>query len=270
MDDFKSLQVKAEKDILWVNINRIQDRNSINSELMMEITSFLDMADKSASRVIVFSGAGDSYFIGGADGIEMMQLSPKQAGEFSTKIQNFFNRIEQSPLITVAAINGLCFGGGYEFALSCDLRVASENARIGLPEVKVGLIPGGGGTQRLPRLVGTGLAMEMILTGKLYKGREAEELGLVNLCVQADRLKEGVESLLTPVLKNPQYALSLAKSAVQASRIGSIEKGLEVESERFSHCLEHDFFPELMKKQLKDGSLTTTEDTSSLLNEENK
>jgi enoyl-CoA hydratase/carnithine racemase len=173
--------------------------------------------------------------------------------------------MEASPLILVAAINGLCFGGGFEFAMACDLRVATEDARIGLPEVKVGLIPGGGGTQRLPRLVGSGRAMEMILSGRLYKGLEAAEMGLVHSVVKKDGLQEGVEKLLKPVLRQPQYALSLAKQAVHASRSGSLAQGMKIEGEQFSRCFDHDFFRDLMKKQLRQGVLETTADMSQLV-----
>jgi enoyl-CoA hydratase/carnithine racemase len=166
--------------------------------------------------------------------------------------------MEASPLILVAAINGLCFGGGFEFAMACDLRVASEEARIGLPEVKVGIIPGGGGTQRLPRLVGMGRAMEMILTGKLYKGKEACEMGLVHSVVPPDQLLKEAERILGPVFRNPQYALSQAKRAVRASSQNNLANGLRVESEAFSRCFTHDYFLRLMRQQLQEGTLKTT------------
>jgi len=257
---FKYLLVDGEDETVRVTINRPVDRNSINSGLMAEVVSLLDQVEKTSARALVFRGTGETYFIGGADGIEMMQLTPDEAKCFSERIQAVFNRIEASPLITVAAINGLCFGGGYEFALACDFRVASATARIGLPEVKVGLIPGGGGTQRLPKLVGMGRAIEMILSGRLYGGTEAAEMGLVHLVVNPEQLDAGVRQVLDPVLKQPQYAVSLAKHALYASRSQCLPDGLAVESEQFSHCFEHDFFPRLMQKQLADGSLTTTED----------
>jgi enoyl-CoA hydratase len=250
-----------------VTINRPGDRNSMNSALMAEIERALDHLESAETRVAVFIGAGDAYFIGGADGVEMMRLSSEQAWAFSQTIQGLFNRLEQSPMVTVAAINGLCFGGGYEFALSCDLRVAGPGARIGLPEVKVGLIPGGGGTQRLPRLVGLGRALELILSGRLVKAEEAERLGLIHLAVEDGDLKSGVQRLLAPILKQPQYALSLAKTAVYASQGGSLDVGLAVESERFSRCFERDFFAELMGRQLRQGLLVTSEDVSDVKGE---
>ncbi|MCP4687316.1 MAG: enoyl-CoA hydratase/isomerase family protein, partial [Desulfobacterales bacterium] len=180
---FRHLLVEERGEVCWVTINRPGDRNSLNSQLMDELIRMIGRIEKTSARAIVFTGAGETYFIGGADGMEMMQCHPEQARAFSNRIQGLFNRMEASPLILAAAINGLCFGGGYEFAMACDLRVAGEKARIGLPEVKVGLIPGGGGTQRLPRLIGFGRAMEMILSGRLYKGKEAARIGLVHVAV---------------------------------------------------------------------------------------
>lgn len=265
---YEYLLVDDRGAVVHVAIDRIEDRNSINSALMAEVVSLLDRVEETPARAIVFSGAGETHFIGGADGIEMMRLTPAEAQAFSERIQAMFNRIEASPLITVAAINGLCFGGGYEFALACDFRVASETARIGLPEVKVGLIPGGGGTQRLPRLVGTGRAIEMILSGRLYKGAEAANMGLVHLAVKPDQLEAGVKQLLDPVLRQPQYALSLAKQAVYAGRSGALSDGLAAESDLFSHCFEHDFFPDLMREQLAAGALITSEDVAGLTKKE--
>ncbi len=250
--------VSPQGDICWVTINRPEDRNSIDTVLMKELEQTLKDVEKTPARAIVFTGSGETHFIGGADGIEMMQCGPKGARKFSTRIQKLFNRMEASPLILVAAINGLCFGGGFEFAMACDLRVASEDARIGLPEVKVGIIPGGGGTQRLPRLVGMGRAMDMILSGKLYKGREACEAGLVHSVVAPDQLLKEAERILEPVFRNPQHALSQAKKAVRASQNTTLAKGQQVESLVFSRCFSHGYFLELMRKQLKEGTLKTT------------
>ncbi len=264
---WKHLMVKPEGEVCRVTINRPKDRNAINSHLMDELTRLLGEIEQTPARAVVFTGAGDTHFIGGADGIEMMQCDREEGRHFSTRIQDLFLRMEASPLILVAAINGLCFGGGFEFAMACDLRVAAENARIGLPEVKVGLIPGGGGTQRLPGLVGYGRAMEMILSGRLYKGKDAARMGLVHVAVEARDLSAGVDRLLTPILRQPRYALSLAKQAVLASRSGSLEEGLKAESEQFSHCFDHSFFPDLMRKQLREGVLETSSDTTAITGE---
>ena len=256
--DYKRLLVEHRDAIGWVTINRPGDRNSIDTALMIELDRVLTEIEETAIRALVFTGAADTYFIGGADGVEMMQCGPEDAKVFSVRIQKLFDRMEASPLILVAAINGLCFGGGFEFALACDLRVASDKARIGLPEVKVGIIPGGGGTQRLPRLVGIGRAMEMILSGKLYPGKEARDLGLIHYVVSHETLFSKVTEILQTLLRNPRHALSQAKRAVRATQNQSLADGLKVESDAFSQCFMQDYFVKLMRRQLKEGTLKTT------------
>lgn len=256
--EYQNLLLETGPQISWVTINRPGDRNSLNSALMAELHQLLEALEESGARAVVFTGAGQEYFIGGADGVEMMQCGPAEARAFSRRIQALFERLETSPLILLAAINGLCFGGGYEFALACDLRLAAEGARLGLPETKVGLIPGGGGTQRLPRLVGVGRAMEMILCGRLYQGPQAAEMGLVSRCVPRADLKQAAADLLAGVLRQPQHALSAAKAAVRASQRSGLEEGQIIESEQFSQCFAHDYFLELMRRQLREGTLKTT------------
>jgi enoyl-CoA hydratase/carnithine racemase len=257
-ETYSRLIVEQDNDFLKVRINRPGDRNSIDSVLMDELVKMLENAEASDIRVVVFTGSGSTYFIGGADGIEMMQCDPDSGRAFSRKIQALFDRMEQSPLILVAAINGLCFGGGFEFAMACDFRIAAESARIGLPEVKVGLIPGGGGTQRLPRLVGMGKAMQMILSGKLYPAAAALSEGLVHLCVPDEDLEKACQEFLGPILKNPQYALSQAKLSVKAAQNNAFTEGLRQESAAFQRCFEQDFFADLMCRQIEDGVLETT------------
>jgi enoyl-CoA hydratase/carnithine racemase len=260
-----NLLLEDDGRICWAVIDRQADRNSINTPLMTQIGELLAQLERSTTAVLVFSGAGSTHFIGGADGIEMMQLDPPGAREFSRRFQGLLDRMEASPLLVVAAINGLCFGGGFEFAMACDLRVADASSRIGLPEVKVGLIPGGGGTQRLPRLVGQGLAMEMILSGRLYDGKRAAELGLVHRVAKDQDLRAAVSQLLEPILRNPPYALSLAKQAVKASQYSALPEGLAREADLFSRCHDQDFFRRLMVEQLRAGTLSTTEDVERLL-----
>ncbi|PIV23340.1 MAG: hypothetical protein COZ69_12335 [Deltaproteobacteria bacterium CG_4_8_14_3_um_filter_45_9] len=257
-NDFPHLIVKQTEDICWVQINRPEDRNSLHSDLISELTRFIESIEGTNTRAIVFRGVGETYFIGGADGVEMHLLSPSEAKAFSINIQNLFNRMEASPLLMVAAINGLCFGGGCEFALACDFRIASKQARIGLPEVKVGIIPGGGGTQRLSRLVGVGKALKIILEGHLFSGEEAFELGLVHYLVEHQELEKKGEEILRKIFVIPQHALSSAKKAVYASQYLSFSQGLQVETEEFGKCFIHDYFRKLIKDQLKDGRLKTT------------
>jgi enoyl-CoA hydratase/carnithine racemase len=256
---YENLIVEDKGDIWIATIHRPGDRNSINGALMDDVDALLVDAEKAKVRAIIYTGGDETYFIGGADGTIMMQCKPDEVGAFSLKFHGLLNRMEDSPLINVAAINGLCFGGGYEFALACDLRIASPKARVGLLEVRVGLIPGGGGTQRLPRLVGVGKAMEMILTGNGYKGEEALKEGLVTTIVPHETLMADAEKYVRENLfRNPQYALVLGKRAVNASRNGSLADGLKEENKQFKKCLEHDYFVKLMCKQIKEGILKTT------------
>ncbi len=257
-ETYNHLLVDNQGDVCRVTINRPGDRNSIHSGVMDELVRMMDQVEQTAARAIVFTGAGKTYFIGGADGVEMMQCEPEEAKAFSARIQDLFNRMEKSPLILVAAINGLCFGGGFEFAMACDFRIAGEDARIGLPEVKVGIIPGGGGTQRLPRLVGYGLAMEMILSGRLYNGVKACEMGLVHRVSSVDQLMTETEALLKIFLGNPAHALIQAKQAVHASAGESFHDGLKKEREAFGRCFKEDYFTNLMEQQLNSGELKTT------------
>jgi enoyl-CoA hydratase len=256
--NYSLLLVEYREAICWVTVDRVKDRNSINTALMEELDRALTEAEGIPVRAVVITGAGDTYFIGGADGIEMMQCNPDEAAAFSSGIQNLFNRMEASPLVLVAAINGLCFGGGYELALACDFRIAADRARIGLPEVKVGLIPGGGGTQRLPRVVGLGRALEIILSGRLYTAKEALEMNLIQAVAPADRLTVETAQFLEPILKNPAYALAQAKKAVRASQDRPLSEGLRVETGEFRKCFDHPYFVKLMCRQIKTGALPTT------------
>jgi len=257
-NDYPHLFIRETQDICWAQINRPEDRNSLNSELIGELIRFIESTEGTSTRAVVFRGVGETYFIGGADGVEMHLFSPSEARAFSMNIHNLFNRMEASSLLMVAAINGLCFGGGYEFALACDFRVASKRARIGLPEVKVGIIPGGGGTQRLSRLVGMGKALEMILSGHLYSADEAFELGLVHYLVKDQELEKKAEEILRKIFVIPQHALSSAKKAIYASQYLPFDQGLKVETEEFGKCFTYDFFSKLIKEQIKDGRLKTT------------
>lgn len=259
------LRLEHRQEVCWVAIQRPHDRNALHSPLLEELRDLLKALEQGGTRAVVFTGGSEQYFIGGADGIEMMRLGPEGAMNFSLRIQALFARMEASPLVLLAAIDGLCFGGGFEFALACDLRIATPRAKIGLPEVKVGLIPGGGGTQRLPRLVGIGRAMEMILSGKLYPGQEALDMGLVHRCVASEDLRAAAEGMLAPILRQPAYAVARAKKAVYASSQGSLETGLSVETAQFGRCFDHAFFRDLMRRQLQEGILETSEDVASLL-----
>lgn len=257
-EQWKGLAVREEGGVSWVTIDRVEDRNSLDSETISELRCHLEAAEKADGRAVVYRGAGGTHFIGGADGVEMYEMGPDGALAFSRRIQELFTRMEASRLFLVAAIDGLCFGGGLEFALACDLRLATETARLGLPEVRMGIIPGGGGTQRLPRAVGFGRAAEMILGGRLYGADEALKLGLVSAVVPAADLEARAAEIVRRVTEVPRHAFAAAKQALHASSSLPLPQGLAMESNRFADCFREPYFADRVREQLADGRLTTT------------
>ncbi len=255
---WKGLTVRQENGVCWVTIDRVGDRNSLDSGTIDELRRQLESAEKADVRAVVYRGAGGAHFIGGADGVEMFEMTPDEARDFSHRIQELFVRMESSPLFLVAAMDGLCFGGGLEFALACDLRLASEAARLGLPEVRLGIIPGGGGTQRLPRMVGLGRAVEMILGGRLVSADEALRIGLVGAVVSAADLEGRAAEAARRVMEVPAHAFAAAKRAVYASRNLPLSQGLSLESDGFADCFRETYFADRVREQLANGRLKTT------------
>lgn len=262
MDRFPSLTVHDARGVCWVSIDRQGDRNSLDRQTIDELCEQLADAERSGARAMVYQGAGEAYFIGGADGVEMYELDSDGAHAFSLHIQDLFNRMEQSPLLLVAAIDGHCFGGGLEFALACDLRVATGRSRLGLPEVRLGIIPGGGGTQRLPRVVGFGRAVEMVLEGRLHSADKALEAGLVHAVVPPSELVTWAEDKVRRVISSPAFALAAAKRALYAGRTLPLDEGLGVEADAFAGCFSERYFADCVGEQLRDGRLVTTRDTA--------
>jgi len=254
----RNLEVRAERDVHWVTVDRPGDRNSLDSQTIEELQAHLAQAGESGARAVVYQGGGDTYFVGGADGVEMSELDPEGARTFSQRIQELFNLMEASPLLLIAAIDGLCFGGGLEFALACDLRAASDRSRLGLPEVKLGIIPGGGGTQRLPQMIGFGRAVQMVLGGKLYRAHEALDMGLVHAVVPARDLARWATEAVARAAALPTFAFSAAKRALYASRDLPLDAGLALEADLFAECFSESYFAERVREQLADGRLATT------------
>lgn len=261
MEHAEGLTIRSEETVHWVDIDRPGDRNALDSTTIASLMEHLKHAEASGIRAIVYRGGGESYFIGGADGVEMYELGPAGARTFSTHIQALFTQMEQSPILLMAAIQGLCFGGGLEFALACDLRAATVDARIGLPEVKLGIIPGGGGTQRLPRVVGFGRAVEMILGGRLYTAHEALAAGLLHAVVPASEMNGWAQGWCDRVQMLPTFAWSAAKRAVYAARDLPMAQGLALEADEFATCFSHPYFADRVREQLSDGRLETTRTT---------
>jgi len=188
------------------------------------------LAQDSDVGIVIITGAGEKAFVAGADIKEMKDMSPLEARNFMHFGQGVFNDIENLPKPTIAAVNGFALGGGCELALSCDMIIASEKAKFGLPEVTLGIHPGFGGTQRLPRLIGSAKAKELIFTGKMIDANEALRIGLVNKVVPPENLMDVAKALAQKILKNGQLAIRLVKSAINAGLNVPLEKGLAYEA----------------------------------------
>ncbi|MDO3376879.1 enoyl-CoA hydratase-related protein [Geoalkalibacter halelectricus] len=205
----------TEEGIATLTINRPEVLNALNAELVESLRRHLAILDSDPrARVIILTGAGEKAFIAGADIGAMRDLDPLAARETALLAQEFLNDIERCAKPVIAAVNGYALGGGCELALACDLRVASENASFGQPEINLGIIPGWAGTQRLPRLVGKGRALEMILTGERIDAREAWRIGLVNRVVAPGELMDEARKLALRIAEKSQVAVRLAKEAV--------------------------------------------------------
>jgi enoyl-CoA hydratase len=231
---FRNLRLERREQVTVLFVNRPQVLNAINRETLAEIGEAVRAFTADASQgALVFTGQGEKAFISGADINELAPLGPGAAEDISRFGQAVVDLLEQSPKPVIAAVNGYAFGGGCELALACHMRLASENAVLGLPEVKLGIIPGYGGTQRLPRLVGPGRALELILSGRNIKADEAERIGLVNRVVpQAELLAEAVK-LAQAILKNGPLAVSAAIECVVRGLQLPLDQGLRFESGRF-------------------------------------
>jgi len=212
-----------------LTLDRPEALNALNFDLLRRLDAVLDEVGAARYRALVVTGAGDRAFCAGADVSELRARPAADAYAGQRFGQRVFGRLDELPIPSVAAINGFALGGGLELALACTLRVAVASARLGLPEIKLGLIPGHGGTQRLPRLIGRGKALELILTGELVGAREAERLGLVNRVVESDVIPAAIE-LAERLSGLSLPALRLARQAVLAAGEETLADGLETEA----------------------------------------
>lgn len=230
--EFEHLSYQVEDRVAIVTLRRPQALNALNQDALIELADVVEViAQDPEVRVAIFTGEGRA-FVAGADIGEIAALQDVFAArEFAILGQSVFNEIAALPLPTIAAINGYALGGGLKLALACDLRVASTKARLGLPEVGLGIIPGFGGTQRLPRLVGRGRALDLIFTGRHLSAEEALSLGLVNR-VGEDAL-ETAKELAAVILRNGPVALALAKEAVGRGENLDLQEALEIEADLF-------------------------------------
>ena len=223
--------------VATITINRPQQLNALNKETIEELNAALNELEKDiAVRVVIITGAGEKAFVAGADIKEFAQFSAEQGKELSAKGHELlFDKVANFTKPVIAAINGFALGGGLELAMACHLRIASENARMGLPEVGLGVIPGYGGTQRLPQLIGKSKAMEMILTAEMIDATIALHYGLVNHVVAANELLEKCLEIANKIMKNSPMAIATAIQCVNAGYRDGVN-GYEVEIESFGRC----------------------------------
>ena len=218
-----------------VTINRPKALNALNPDVLKELYDVMDNLDKDPSvRAIILTGSGENAFVAGADIGSMSAMTPEEALAFSKAGHSVMNRITAMSKPTIAAVNGFALGGGCELALSCDIRIASAKARMGIPEVTLGTIPGFGGTQRLSRLVGLGMAMELLVTGRQCKADECERIGLVNRVVCPDELMDTCMKLAEKIAANSSTAVALGKQAVASGMETDLVHGLELECQSFA------------------------------------
>lgn len=224
----------AEDGIALLTVNRPEKLNALNAETVLEIGDAVARAGREvAVRGLIVTGAGEKAFVAGADINQLALLTPIEAQAYAERGQRVFRELEMLAKPTLAAINGYALGGGLELAMACAVRVASENARLGQPEVKLGILPGYGGTQRLPRLVGRGRALEMLLSGEPVTAAEAYRMGLVNHVVPLAELLEFSRKWLRKALANAPLAVGLAMQAVDVGLEAGLEQGLRFEAAAF-------------------------------------
>jgi enoyl-CoA hydratase len=233
---YNTLIYEKKDNIGVLTVNRPDKLNALSNELTEELDQLLSEAEHDADlRVLVITGAGDKAFVAGADINELVERDGIMGRDVSRLRQDLFARIENLPVPVIAAVNGYALGGGLELALACNIRIASEKAQFGAPEVKLGIIPGDGGTQRLPRLVGLGRAMELVLTGDFIDASEAHRIGLVNRVVSPEDLMDNVMALAKKIASRPPLAVKYAKEAVNRSQEGDTTSGYALES--YLHAL---------------------------------
>ena len=233
----ENLLYEKKGPIAYVTLNRPKVLNALNQATWDDLrTAFEDARDDAAVRGVILTGAGDKAFIAGADISELAHVTAVEAQESSSFGQAVLDLIKNLGKPVIATVNGFALGGGCETAMACTIRVASENARLGQPEVKLGLIPGGGGTQRLPRLVGKGRALQLILSGETISAQEAYRIGLVNEVVPAADLITRAEAILKQIFSNAPLAVKFSLEAVNKGMETSQAEGLSLEASLFGLC----------------------------------
>ena len=235
--ELKNILLEKEGHLAIVTINRPKALNALNSETLRDLDVVLeDLENDNNIYSVILTGSGEKAFVAGADISEMKDLSEEEGREFGLLGNRVFRRLEKLDKPVIAAISGFALGGGCELAMACDIRIASEKARFAQPEAGLGITPGFGGTQRLPRLVGEGRAKELIYTCAMIKADEALRIGLVNKVVPLDTLMEEAKNMANTIIANGPRAVKLCKDAINRGMQVDIDEAIEIEAGDFGKC----------------------------------
>ena len=229
---------EAEGQIGIITINRPKALNALNSTVLEELDKTLDAVDLQTVRCLILTGAGEKSFVAGADIGEMSTLTKAEGEAFGNKGNDVFRKLETFPIPVIAAVNGFALGGGCEISMSCDIRICSENAVFGQPEVGLGITPGFGGTQRLARIVGTGKAKEMIYGARNIKAEEAYRIGLVNNVYPLEELMPAAKKLAATIARNAPIAVRNCKRAINEGLQVDMDQAVVIEEKLFGNCFE--------------------------------
>jgi enoyl-CoA hydratase len=234
---FETILLKIERGVATITLNRPQRLNALSRQMFVDLDeAFDEVATVPAARVLVITGAGDRAFAAGADIREFVEMSPVAALDFSRNGQRVLRKLETMPKPTIAAVNGFALGGGCELMMACDIAYAADTAKVGQPEVTLGIIPGVGGTQRLSRLVGKQKAKELAMTGDMVPADEALRIGMVCRVVPAAELMAEVQKLCERILSKGDVALRMIKEAIEAGSHVDLASGQEIEAKSYSLC----------------------------------
>ena len=245
--------------VATITINRPKALNALNSQVLDELDQTLDAIDLDTVRCVILTGAGDKSFVAGADIGEMSTLTKAEGEAFGKKGNDVFRKLETLPIPVIAAVNGFALGGGCEISMSCDIRICSENAMFGQPEAGLGITPGFGGTQRLARTVGVGMAKQLIYTARNIKADEAYRIGLVNAVYPQEELMEQAKKMASTIAKNAPIAVRNCKKAINDGLQVDIDQAIVVEEKLFGDCFETEdqkygmaFFLDKNKEKVKE------------------
>ncbi len=243
-----------------ITINREKALNALNSAVLDELDKTLDAVDLAAVRCLILTGAGQKSFVAGADIAEMSTLTKAEGEAFGKKGNDVFRKLETFPIPVIAAINGFALGGGCEISMSCDIRICSDNAVFGQPEVGLGITPGFGGTQRLARIVGVGMAKQMIYSARNIKADEAYRIGLVNAVYTQEELLPAAEKMAAGIAKNAPIAVRNCKKAINDGLSTDMDQAIVIEEKLFGNCFETEdqkygmsFFLDKNKEKVKEA-----------------